>query len=215
MEGEGQGNGSSSLLNGGTGQGTPVGAGAPAGGQAGTGTPATPPAGEAAGAGTGAAATPPEITYTPFQSGIEGFTLDEATTNELTAIGKELKLNQAQVEKLVNLGARKFTDGQEALRLEVQRKIDDWGRQADNDPSITSDGLGRAKSFMARAVGDEGMPKFTAMLKETGIHQHPEFIKFCINASRLVGEAPMVSSGGSGDANMSLLSQAHALYGNM
>ena len=134
---------------------------------------------------------PPEpISYTDFSVPEGAEKIDAATHDELTKLGQELKLNQEQVQKFVDLGLKKIGDGQEAIRLEILKKKMQWESEAQKDPEIMGN-LDHAKRLVDR-FGNEELRK---TFDDTGIGNNPEFIRFCINAGRALGEAPFVQAG--------------------
>lgn len=162
--------------------------------------------------------------YQPFSVGEGNQPLDQETHNTLTAFGKEMKLTQEQMQKLVTLGVNKFTDGQEALRLEIKKQYDKWAETSTNDPEIKSelDAEGRvkgSKELINRIMGNaDEATEFRKMAQETGIGVNPLFIKFCIRTGKLLGEAPFLESSkveGTKGSVMSLREQARQVYPNM
>ena len=132
----------------------------------------------------------PPITYEKFNVPDGSEPINEATHNELVTLGNELKLNQQQLQKIVDYGAKKIGDGMEAVRLKAIAMQEEWRKKSMTDPEISA-GMEHAQRLVAR-FGNEN---FKSMMNETGVGNHPEFIKFCIQAGRLLGEAPFVDSG--------------------
>jgi hypothetical protein len=149
-------------------------------------TPAEPPVTEPAPAPapeqTPPAQPEPQTGYEPFAVP-EGYQqLDDAGHAELTALGQELKLDQKQMQKLVDYGSKKIGDGMEAMRLEAIRR---WRAESEADPAIR-EGLPHAMKLMNRFGNDD----VRTVLNQTGAGNHPALIKFFAEMGRALGEAP-------------------------
>jgi len=230
-QGTGGGSGGS-LIEGSAGTGAPTQTGS-TGNVAGTGNPVqvtNPATGNTAPGGDGnpGGVNPPAQTlgiYQPFTVP-EGVSLDETTANDLEVLGKELNLTQEQMQKFVNLGVSRYTDGQEALRIQVLKEIKDkfgeWESASMSDeeikPFLNSGGkLPKVHEFINRAMGNaDDTQEFLDMAAETGIGFNPLFIKFCIRAGKLMGEAPFLEASRGGNRPASMLNfeqQADAMFG--
>jgi hypothetical protein len=150
-------------------------------------------------------------TYEPFAAP-EGIGITDAQQGELAALGREMKLNQAQMQKLVDFGSKKIGDGMEALRLETLKR---WREQTENDPDIRA-GIDHARRLVTN-VGDEKFrEEFKGMIEETGIGYNPVFVRFCVQAGKLLGEDAFIKSGNtSPTATNTLAGIAHSLYPDM
>ena len=154
--------------------------------------------------------------YTPFEVPEGTEPIDDATHQELASLGKDLGLTQDQLQKIVTYGAKKIGDGMEAVRLEILKKRQDWRTASEKDPEITN-GIDHAKRLVT-SVGDEKFKsEFKEMMDETGIGDNPTFIRFCIQAGKLLGEDSFVRSEkkSAGEQQESLLSMARSLYPDM
>ncbi|MDR1019143.1 MAG: hypothetical protein LBL73_00160 [Synergistaceae bacterium] len=148
--------------------------------------------------------------YEPFTPP-EGMYITEDDHNELVALGKEMKLTQAQMQTLVNYGGKKIGDGMEAARLEIMKR---WQKESENDPEISA-GIDHARRLVTN-VGDEKFrEEFKSMVDDTGIGYNPVFIRFCIQAGRLLGEDAFIKSGGPDARPDTLTGIAHSVYRDM
>jgi hypothetical protein len=149
-------------------------------------------------------------TYEPFAAP-EGMYITEGQQGELEGLGKEMGLNQAQVQKLVDFGSKKIGDGMEALRLETLKR---WRQETEKDPEISA-GIDHARRLVTN-VGDEKFrEEFKAMIEETGIGYNPVFVRFCIQAGRLLGEDAFIRPGHANPGSQTLAGIAHSLYPDM
>ena len=154
----------------------------------------------------------------------EGTTpIDEPTHAELTELGKEMKLTQAQMQQLVSYGAKKIGDGLEAVRLEImkQEAMKDeetrkrWRQESESDPEIAA-GIDHARRLVANVGDGKFREEFQGFMNETHIGDNPVFIRFCIQAGRLLGEDAFLKSGARIGANGNTLTGiAHSLYPDM
>jgi hypothetical protein len=153
--------------------------------------------------------------YSPFNAPEGSEPIDETTNQELAALGKEMKLTQEQMQKLVDYGAKKIGDGMEAVRLEALKKRQEWRTASEKDSEI-ADGIDHARRLVTSVGDDKFRTEFRDMMNETGIGDNPVFIRFCIQAGKLLGEDSFVrpERKPAGEPE-SILSMAHSIYPNM
>ncbi|MDR1514082.1 MAG: hypothetical protein LBS45_00170 [Synergistaceae bacterium] len=149
--------------------------------------------------------------YEPFTAP-EGFSITDEQNGELVELGKEMKLNQTQMQRLVDFGAKKIGDGMEAMRLEIIKR---WRHESEHDSEITA-GIDHARRLISN-IGDEKFrADFRAMINETGIGDNPLFIRFCIQTGKLLGEDAFIKQGNNTNPNSQTLAGiAHSLYPDM
>lgn len=165
----------------------------------GTGTPITTPGEQQATAGaetsptsappTAAAApaptTPPaaaEVDYT-FEMP-DGIGVDKAGLDEFTAIAKELKLPREAAEKLVNLEVKRLQGQQQ----EHVRLVESWAEQVKADKELGGDKLDENLAVARKAIEQFGTPELKNLLNQTGLGNHPEFVKLAFKIGKAISE---------------------------
>ena len=158
--------------------------------------------------------------YQPFDIPEGMGSLNEETFQEVSALGAELGLNQQQLQKIVDLGVKKFGEDIGAVQLKLAqaedelRKIreerDNWERTARGDPEIT-----RNLHYARRFVDAFRTPELEELLS-SGVGNNPALIRVFIAAGKkYMSEAPFATGGSPAGARPSTIQEmARAVYPN-
>lgn len=134
-------------------------------------------------------------TYAAF-SAPEGLAIDPALIEQAAPIFKELGLNQAQAQKLVDIAVKRQQDaisGYQAMRA-------DWVDQVNKDPEIGGK-LDAVKAEIGKlydAFGgrnDPAIKSFISAMDLTGAGDNPAFIKLFYKMAQKVNEGKHVTAG--------------------
>ena len=122
----------------------------------------------------------------------EGMKLDEELSSELQSAAKEMNLTQAQAQKVADMGAKQAAKFKAAFDDSVVKVRAEWAEQARADKEIggekLKENLGLAKKVM-QAFGSESLGKF---VEESGLGNHPEFIRLLWKVGQSVSEDKLV-----------------------
>lgn len=188
----------------------------PGGGESGT------PAPDAEGSENGGANEKPEDGETDEgkggdnQESYEAFTMpdgmevDEALVGRFTPVAKELELDQAGAQKLVDLFAEIQAEAAEAQTTSWNAMQEQWAEDAKGDKEMGGDKWDETVSLAARARDKFGTPALKDALNATGAGNHPELIRFFARIGRLVGEDGFVS----GETKPAPKTTAEVMYPN-
>ena len=122
----------------------------------------------------------------------EGVALDKTAADEFTAIAKELKLNQADAQKVADVGAKM---AQRQAEAHVQL-VESWVEQVKADKEIGGDKLAENLAVARKAIETFGTPELKDVLNATGFGNHPAVIKafykagMAISGDRFVSGSP-------------------------
>lgn len=122
----------------------------------------------------------------------EGVALDKTAAEEFTAIAKELKLNQADAQKVADVGAKMAQRQAEAHATLVES----WVEQVKSDKEIGGDKLAENLAVARKAIDTFGTPELKDVLNATGFGNHPAVIKafykagMAISGDRFVSGSP-------------------------
>ena len=154
--------------------------------------PATPPATPPV------AVTPPATPPVGAPEKYEAFTLPEGVKlegAELEAVhsfAKDLGLTQEQAQKLA---ARDVT-AQAALNKRIEDEsaaaINGWADTAKTDKEFGGEKLTENLAVANRALDTFGTPELKAMLKQSGMGNHPEAIRFMYRVGKAISEDKLV-----------------------
>lgn len=117
----------------------------------------------------------------------EGMALDADLLAEFKPLAKELNLPQGQAQKIVDLGSKMVQKTMEKIITEHEERTAKWLEDAKADPEIGEDvskwdpkdpstvaNSVALRAFNSIASKNEGLKK---MVEETGIGNHPDFIR--------------------------------------
>lgn len=180
----------------------------------------TPPVGDA-GQGTtdpganaqppGSTATPPPSTppappapkapeaYAPFTVG-EGLTLDESVQALALPIFKELDLDQAAAQKIVDAYGQITQQLDQRSNAAHATMIADWQKQGRSDPDFGGANYDQTTSEAQALIARYGDPELTKFLGDTGIGNHPGLLRMFARIGKHFSEANIIPPAGDGGA---------------
>lgn len=103
----------------------------------------------------------------------EGVELDAAAADEFTSIAKDLKLSQADAQKVADVGAKMAQRQAEKHQATVQS----WVEAVKSDKDIGGDKLNENMAVARKAIETYGSPELKDVLNATGLGNHPAFVK--------------------------------------
>lgn len=125
----------------------------------------------------------------------EGYKPDPDAVSTANSVFKELGLNQAQAQKLMDLQFQRdlaFSKNQETA---ISALREEWGNQLKSDPAIGTK-LDSVKLDIGKALNhlDPGLrAEFQAAMNDTGVGNHPAFVKALYSLAQKVNEGTHVS----------------------
>lgn len=153
-----------------------------------------PPAADAGKRGSedkGAQGDEPQVPETYELKMPEGVDLDKQAADEFTAIAKELKLSQADAQRIADVAA-KMQQKQAETHAEM---VKGWAEGCKTDKEFGGDNLQQNLSVARKAIDTFGSPELKALLNRTGMGNHPEVVRFAFKAGKAISEDGFVQSG--------------------
>lgn len=145
--------------------------------------------------------------YEAFKSP-EGLTLDTKVMDEFTAAARELNLPQDAAQKMVDKMAPLMAQRQ-AEQLSTMRT--EWETKSKTDAEFGGDKLEASMVQANKAMNAFATDEFRTLLNETGLGNHPEWVRFMVRAGKAISEDKIVQGGAQPGAKPSL---AERMYGN-
>jgi hypothetical protein len=145
--------------------------------------------GEEEGALTGA----PEA-YEDFAAP-EGVELDADLAGDLKALAKDMDLSQAGAQKVADLGMKLATKWGEEQANRVAEMQAAWKSEAEADKEIGGDALAANLAVAKKALDTYGSPELVALLNESRIGDHPEFLRLMVRFGKTISEDTPVTTG--------------------
>jgi hypothetical protein len=125
----------------------------------------------------------------------EGVVVDTEVKESIKTVAKELNLSQEQAQKLADLAAER-SKVMGAKQAEVLQKArTDWGEAAKTDKEFGGDKLTENLSVAKKGLDTFGTPELRKVLNESGLGNHPEFIRFFYRAGKAISEDRFIPSG--------------------
>jgi hypothetical protein len=139
----------------------------------------------------------------------EGTELDATALAEFEPIAKELGLTQDGAQKVVDLYAGQVAKLAEAQQKLIGDTVAEWAKTAQADKEYGGDKFGANIAVAQKAISDFGSPELAKMLNETGLGNHPELIRFCLNVGKKLSEDSVVR----GSKSAAAVDTAELFYG--
>lgn len=140
------------------------------------------------------------ITYEDFALP-EGIALDSEVMGEFLPFAQELKLDQVGAQKLVDMGSKLASKIQQQAMDAWQEQITGWAEQTRNDPDIGGNNLQSTLASGRAALESFGTPSFNQLLKDSGIGNHPEMIRFMNRIGKEISNDSIVTGNASSNAD--------------
>lgn len=148
--------------------------------------------------------------YTDF-SLPEGVETDPEVMDEFKKLAKASGLKQENAQELAALGgkvAQKVAAKQAELAAQARKE---WKQQSVSDKEFGGDKIVENLGVAKRGFQAFATPEMTQLIKESGLGDHPEFIRFFYRVGKSISEDRMVMGGNSFNAPKN---PAEVLYGN-
>lgn len=137
--------------------------------------------------------------------------LDAERLEAFKPLARELKLSNAQAQKLVDLHARALKQGSDALMQRHAETVEGWTRQTRADPEIGGDKLEETLRYGNAAIQQAFDAPTIELLKHFGLLNHPGFIRGLSGFGRIVSDDHFVESSGTAAPR----SRAERMYPDM
>lgn len=120
----------------------------------------------------------------------EGIELDEVSLGKATPLFKELGLSQEKAQKAVSLYADLMQSNAQAQAEAWADTQKEWIKTSIDDKEIggSQEALSKNLTYAAKAIDRFGGDTLREVLDQTGMGNHPAFVKFFINLGKQIGE---------------------------
>lgn len=155
---------------------------------------------------------PDEYEDFTFPDGIEA---DEAAIKDFVPLAKELDLNQAQAQKLVDYDSQRRLDEAQARQEAWAETLEGWRSDAESDKEIGGNAFNDNIVVAKAAIDEFGTDELKAALDATGVGNHPEFIRFAYRIGKAISDDKLNVGGARGTAQSSQKTQGQKMYPSM
>lgn len=130
----------------------------------------------------------------------EGFTLDAELLGEFTPVLKELNLPQEAAQKVIDFAPKVIARTVEQTTAAVLDQLGlkdhaSWAQAVKADAEIGGDKLAENLAAAQKAMKAFATPELHAVLKKTGLGNHPELIRAFVKVGKAISEDGFVPGG--------------------
>lgn len=129
----------------------------------------------------------------------DGIEVDSDLLEAVTPVFKDTGLSQIQAQKLIDVYASQI-QAQDKAREDSYTQINqEWVNEAKSDKEIGGDNFNENVGMAKRAIDKFGTPALVEVLNQTGLGNHPEFIRLLTRVGKTIAEDdPGAASAASG-----------------
>lgn len=143
----------------------------------------------------------------------DGYKLDETAAAEWSGVFKELGFTQEQVNKLMEMDAKRQQGMVQAYQQQVeqhrQQQLGEWMGQLQADPEFGGAKFEASVAVAQKALGEFGTPELSKYLAESGLGSHPEVVRLFHRIGQQLAEGQLHR----GSGNASRKSNEEVFYG--
>jgi len=119
----------------------------------------------------------------------EGVEIDQDAVQEFSGLAKELKLDQANAQKVADIAVKMMAKQTE----QHQNLVTSWTEQTKADKEFGGDRLNENLAVAKKALDAFGTPELRDVLNMTGLGNHPEVIRAFYRAGKAISEDRFIS----------------------
>lgn len=127
----------------------------------------------------------------------EGVDINPEVLTEFTSLLKDANVSQAQAQSFVDLQLKMNSQAAEAQAQQWADIQGEWQEAGENDEEYGKGKYDESVMIARKAMRTVGSPALGKALEETGMGNHPEFIRFFYRVGVAIGEDSL-SFGGTG-----------------
>lgn len=142
----------------------------------------------------------------------EGFELNTEVSGEFEAYARELNLPQDKAQAVVDMGVKLMQSAQTQQVEAFEAQQLEWRNAVVNDKELGGPALAENLSYAAKVL-DTFAPDLRTVLDETGLGNHPAFVKAFVKIGKAISEDRLV--GGAQQAPGAATDPAATLFPSM
>lgn len=142
----------------------------------------------------------------------EGFELNKEVAGEFESYARELNLPQDKAQAVVDMGVKLMQSAQAKQAEAFEQTQQQWRSEVVNDKEIGGQALAENLGYAAKVL-DTFAPDLRAVLDETGLGNHPAFVKAFVKIGKAISEDRLV--GGAQQTPGAAQDPAAKLFPNM
>ena len=125
----------------------------------------------------------------------EGIELDADVLTEFKGLAKELGITQDAAQKLIDLQTAMESKRAEAYEQALADQSQQWMNAIKNDPEFGGEQFDDNVALAVKTIETFGSTELRDMLRDSGLGNHPELVKFCHRIGKAISEDGLVMGG--------------------
>jgi len=145
----------------------------------------------------------------------ENSTLDPKVVDEVVSFAKEQKLTQAQAQAILereNNAVASYAQAQENQLKEVSNGV--WLEELKNDKELGGEKFKENIHIAGQAFARYSTPEFTALMKKTGLGNHPELNRIFFKIGKEMANDKLVQGGKVPNGTKSIVDRLYGTEGD-
>jgi hypothetical protein len=131
----------------------------------------------------------------------EGYQVNDELLGEFSPVLKDLNLTQDQAQKVMDFAPKLIEHTQRQTVASVLETVGlkdypTWAASLKTDPEIGGEKHAENLGLAAKAVAQFGSPELNAILKSTGLGNHPAMVRAFLRIGKAISEDGFVNGGG-------------------
>lgn len=131
------------------------------------------------------------VSYDDLQAP-EGTTFNAQALGDFKTLAKDMGLSKDDAQKLANLGVQAVQAHQAEMAEAIQQEQAKWETASRADKEFGGDKLDESLGLANHALATFATPEMLALLKESKLGNHPEFIRTFVRVGRAISEDSLV-----------------------
>lgn len=108
----------------------------------------------------------------------EGSLLTQEEIQKAESYAKEKGMSQEEAQSYLQSEHDKFQSVFEARKSAFDKQVESWKETSMKDPEIGGENFAKNMEYAKRAIEKHGSPEMAELLNQSGLGNHPEFVRF-------------------------------------
>lgn len=118
----------------------------------------------------------------------EGFQADEAILGKFRGLAKDMGLDGAKAQALIDLYAEAGTALSQKMDAAHTQQVQAWGEAISKDKDLGGDNLASTRKLADAALSRFATPELRTLLNETGLGNHPDLVRVFRDIGRALSD---------------------------
>lgn len=126
----------------------------------------------------------------------ENSPLSQARLDDISAFAKEKKMSNEEAQMLVERESKAVEAFKADQQTQFESKKTEWFKASESDKEFGGEKFKESAELAHRVIERFASPSLKEHLKETGLGNHPELVRFVLNIGKQMSEDKLIIPGG-------------------